>query len=209
MQIETPAGGQQEDGAISIDKVDLKYLPEGLHSRTRSILQKHTSMWVGTLGTINATELDIELQPGAIPLHQAPYRACYFYRNSADEEIKHMLNRRCNTPLYFGLGLTRRTCAQRGRYAPILRELQPIQRSQETSLSLMDVCIESLGDARYFTNLEANSGYWQLFLRAGHIDKTAFVINKGFFEYFRKPFGFRNAPAIFQRAFDIILAGHS
>ncbi len=73
----------------------------------------------------------------------------------------------------------------------------------------MDDCINSLGYARYFTTLNANSGSWKLPMRKKDVEKTAFVTHRGLFECLRMPFGLRNAPASSQRALDIILASHS
>jgi len=39
------------------------------------------------------------------------------------------------------------------------------------------------------------------------IPKTAFRCHLGLFEYLRMPFGLANAPAVFQRTMDKVLAG--
>eukprot|EP00171_Calliarthron_tuberculosum_P000507 IDg507t1 len=70
----------------------------------------------------------------------------------------------------------------------------------------MDECLDSLGTAKVFSALDANSGYWQMSVAEDSVDKTAFVSHSGFFEWTRMPFGLTNAPATFQRALDLILA---
>lgn len=42
-------------------------------------------------------------------------------------------------------------------------------------------------------------------MKQSDIEKTAFSINNGKYEFTRMPFGLKNAPAIFQRAIDDIL----
>ena len=69
----------------------------------------------------------------------------------------------------------------------------------------MEDCIDSLGDAKYFTTLDCNAGYWQIPVAPGDRGKTAFVCHEGCFEYCRMPFGLTNAPATFQRAIDMVL----
>ena len=71
----------------------------------------------------------------------------------------------------------------------------------------MDDSIDSLGDARVFTTMDALWGYWQVPVAKKDRDKTTFVSRMGIFRYKRMPFGLRNAPATFQRTLDVILSG--
>ena len=70
----------------------------------------------------------------------------------------------------------------------------------------MDECIDSLGEARIFSTLDANSGYWQIELADEDCEKTAFTSHSGVFQYKRMPFGLNNVPSTFQRTIDIVLA---
>ncbi len=71
----------------------------------------------------------------------------------------------------------------------------------------MDDCIESLGEAKIFTTLDCNSGYWQIPIHEADRNKTALVSHMGSYLFTRMPFGLTNAPAKFQRAVDILLSG--
>jgi len=80
-----------------------------------------------------------------------------------------------------------------------LRDLYPLPRN--------DDCLDSLGDAQLFSTLDCNAGYWQILLAEEDMPQTAFTFHCGTYQCTRVPFGLCNAPAIFQRAIDVILSG--
>ena len=67
--------------------------------------------------------------------------------------------------------------------------------------------LDQLGRSRYFTTLDLKSGYWQIKVHAYSQEKTAFITHKGLFEFRVMPFGVTNAPAVFQRLMQQVLAG--
>ena len=68
--------------------------------------------------------------------------------------------------------------------------------------------LANLGNNKYFTTLDLASGFHQIRLAEKDIEKTAFSINNGKYEFLRLPFGLKNAPSIFQRVMDDVLREH-
>ncbi|EZG42624.1 KRAB-A domain protein [Gregarina niphandrodes] len=65
--------------------------------------------------------------------------------------------------------------------------------------------LSALSGARYFSSLDAASGYWQLPVEASAIPKTAFICTEGLFEFLAMLFGLYNAAATYQRMMRRIL----
>lgn len=69
----------------------------------------------------------------------------------------------------------------------------------------INITLQNLGKARYFTTLDLESGFHQIRIAEKDREKTAFCVNGGKYEFLRMPFGLKNAPSIFQRCVDDIL----
>ena len=93
------------------------------------------------------------------------------------------------------------------RFCIDYRRLNTVKVRDSNPLPRMDECIDSLGDARIFSTLDCNSGYWQIPVSPADKEKTTFTSHEGLFQFLRMPFGLKNAPATFQRFVDITLAG--
>ena len=92
------------------------------------------------------------------------------------------------------------------RFCVDYRKLNALTARDVYPLPRMDECLDFLGDAEYFSTLDANTGFWQIEVAPEDRDKTTFSCHVGMYRFTRMPFGLLNAPATFQRAMDIILS---
>lgn len=72
-------------------------------------------------------------------------------------------------------------------------------------LPRIEEILDNLGKSCYFTTLDLAQGFHQIEMDPESIEKTAFTVNNGHFEYLRMPFGLKNAPSTFQRVMDNVL----
>ena len=181
--------------------------------KLRQLLQKfHDVLGVGIddLGHVSTVKHKITLQEGARPFYRMPFRAnpkqAELIRQHLDQQLKSGVIRPSTSPWAAPVLLvpkkdgTLRFCVDfRGLNAVTKRESYPMPR--------IDTILDSLKGASVFSTLDALSGYWQFDMEEEDKEKTAFTTQFGHFEGNRMLFGLINAPATFQRAMDMILAG--
>ena len=67
---------------------------------------------------------------------------------------------------------------------------------------------DRLGNAKVFNKIDLKSGYWQILVRPGDVEKTAFKMQWGLFEYLVMPFGLTNAPMQFMNMMNDLLGNY-
>jgi hypothetical protein len=72
-------------------------------------------------------------------------------------------------------------------------------------LPRIDEILDNLGKCTHFTTLDLAQGFHQIEMSTESIEKTAFSVKNGHYEYVRMPFGLKNAPSTFQRVMDNVL----
>ena len=75
-------------------------------------------------------------------------------------------------------------------------------------LPLPEEMFDRLGNAKVFGKIDLKSGYWQIPVRPGDVQKTAFKMRRGLFEYLVMPFGLTNAPAQFMNMMNDLLGDY-
>ena len=86
-----------------------------------------------------------------------------------------------------------------------LTKLNESVKRERHILPSVEQTLAQTGGARYFSKLDANSGYWQIELDPESAKLTTFITPFGRFCFNRLPFGITSAPEHFQRRMTEIL----
>jgi transposase InsO family protein/predicted aspartyl protease len=87
------------------------------------------------------------------------------------------------------------------------RQLNSSTRKDAYPLPQIDVCLDAMASAQWFSTFDLRSSYHQVQMEPSDMDKTAFICPRGQYRFKTMPFGLCNAGATFQRLMDIVMSG--
>ena len=146
------------------------------------------------------------IDTGAIkPIRDGPRKHSPFEQEEIDRQMKPMEDynvvRRSSSPYAAAVVLARKK-GGKWRFCVDYRKINAATVPNRYPLPRIDSIFDRLGNATYFTSLDAQAGYWQIRLHPEDVHKTAFLTHRGLFEFLRMPFGLTGAPGTYQMVMD-------
>lgn len=148
-----------------------------------------------------------------IPIHSKSYRYPQIFESEVQTQIKKMLKDGIikesispyTSPVWIVPKKVDASGVKKFRLVIDYRKLNEKTISDRYPIPDITEILDKLGRATYFSTLDLVSGFHQIQLDGKDIEKTAFSVSSGKYEFTRMPFGLKNAPATFQRVMDAVL----
>ena len=154
-------------------------------------------------------EISIRETEGSTPPTRAPYKFSPVEQTELERQIQDLLNQGFIRPSVSPYGAPVLFVPKKNgqwRMCVDYRALNKQTIKDKFPLPRIDELLEKLGKAKVFTAIDLASGYHQIGVEQGSIEKTAFRTSRGQYEFIVMPFGLTNAPSVFQRLMNKIFA---
>jgi hypothetical protein len=159
-----------------------------------------TDLPIGKPPVRKGHEFKIELEDDVPPVHRPLYKLSPLELQEARKQIEYLLEHEFIRPSDSPYGAPVLFAPKKDgglRFCIDYRWLNKKTVRNQYPLPLPEEMFDRLGGAKVFSKIDLKSGYWQIPVREGDIQKTAFKTRWGLYEYFVMPFGVTNAPAQF------------
>ncbi|CAF1519589.1 unnamed protein product, partial [Adineta steineri] len=208
---------------IKIMKLDLNTIIHGadipspmhkIHNELdlQIILEKYKNILNNELGHCTKVLAHIELKPDSTPKFLKPRPLPFAYVNGIKEEIQRQVQagilERVETSVWAAPIVPIKKPNGKIRICGDFKvTINPHMLVDQYPIPLIDELLARLNNGQQFTKLDLSDAYLQVEL--DEESKNLVVINTplGLFKYNRMPFGISNAPAIFQKIIDQVIAG--
>lgn len=146
------------------------------------------------------------------PIKQRAYRLAHSEKPFVDQYITESLTsgiiRPSSSPWSSPILLVQKKDGTK-RFCVDYRKLNSVTKKDVFPLPRLDDALECLDGMKYFSTIDLVQSYYQIEVSEEDREKTAFVTDRGLYEYNVMPFGLTNAPATFQHLMNLILQGIS
>ncbi|XP_052732432.1 uncharacterized protein LOC128196232 [Vigna angularis] len=169
----------------------------------RSVIEEFPEVFpdeIPRLPPVREVEFTIDLVTTAAPISVQPYRMSPAELVELKKQIEELMDKQFIRPSVSPWGAPVLLVKKKdgsSRLCIDYRQLNKLTIKNKYPLPRIDDLLDQLQGASVFSKIDLRSGYHQIRVKEGDIQKTAFRSRYGHYEYVVMPFGVTNAPAIF------------
>ena len=214
LQINTTEDGPgvSEDFIGNYLKEELKHLDEEKGWRIETLILEYHECFAKDkfdVGSMGATEAQVKLKEDKY-VSKKPYRCSFPDRKEIEFQISKLLEKgmieESNSPFASPVTLAfKKEDGRRTRLVVDYSELNKIIVPEAQPFPRIEDLVENVNECKWFTAVDINSAFWSIPIRLKDRKKLAFITQKGHWQWKVLPFGYKNSPAVFQRALSNII----
>lgn len=197
---------------LNVQEIELSHLSEDDQQRIKKVVFEFRDCFAQNkydVGTQIKTEAFIKLKEDRY-ISKKPYRCSFPDQDEIDLQVSKLMENglieESDSPFASPVTLAfKKEDGRRTRLCIDFRELNKIVVPESHPFPRIDDLVVNVGECRWFTALDINSAFWSIPVREKDRMKTAFITQKGHWQWKVLPFGFKNSPAIFQRTLSAVL----
>ncbi|XP_061385253.1 LOW QUALITY PROTEIN: uncharacterized protein LOC133320633 [Danaus plexippus] len=148
-----------------------------------------------------------------IPVHTKSYRYPHVHRQEVRDQIKKMLEQNIirpsesawSSPIWIVPKKADASNKIKWRLVVDFRKANEKTVDDKYPIPNITDVLDKLGKCQHFTTLDLASGFYQVEMDPADVEKTAFNVENGHYEFLRMPMGLKNSPSTFQRVMDNVL----
>jgi hypothetical protein len=176
----------------------------------KNLLYKYFSLFTENINELGKAKSVQHLNrttklPNVMPMRRTPERLLLIVKKQINDMLKNNVIRPSTSPFASPILFVAKKEEGQMRFCIDYRALNSVTIKDKYPIPNIQLIIDSLHGAKYFSTLDLLSGYWQIEIAEKHKHKTAFICEYGLYEFNFMPFGLCNAPGTFQRAMNNIL----
>lgn len=137
------------------------------------------------------------------PISTKPYKVPVHYAEKVNEMLVEMeeadIIRKSNSPYAFPVVIVPKPHSDELRLTVDYRKLNEVTVNDPYPMPDLRRLVQQAANAKHFTVLDVEKGFWQVPMKEQDCHKTAFVVNDCHYEFSVMPFGLKNASKTFQR----------